>query len=207
MWCIFDFVYIAIAALCLIPIFRLRSHRSPFIALFAATLFTVIQCSVEIAYITTSASDFPETLSALSSTIFFFGNWSSPLLYFALCLLLLDRYKKWQPHASGSQGLWAMDALLFRFMFGMFSILILLSTISSALFAAQNRLFAKLSEQRFVTAADIQHLNNEVQAYLNANYVFSAFWFFSAVCIAVLSAYVYRSAKQAGVNDKVCMNC
>ena len=202
MWCIFDFVYLLIALGCLISIFRLKAHRSPYIALCAATVFTVVQCSVNIGYIVTSGHDSPQTIVGLGSTIVFFANWSSPLLYLALWLLLYDRYKQWRKHDVDARSVLAMDKLLFRTFFGLFAVLILLSTLSSALYANQSTLQARLVEMEVITRDDLQRARDAIQMYLNAGYVFSAFWFFSAVCVTALSIYVYTSANRVRVDDK-----
>ncbi|KAL5480434.1 hypothetical protein ACEPAI_1704 [Sanghuangporus weigelae] len=202
-WCIFDFVYIVIALSCLAPIFRLKAHRSPYFALCAATVFSVVQCSVDIGYIVTSEQDTPQTIVALGSTIVLFSNWSSPLLYLALWLLLFDRYKQWRKHDVDSRSVLAMDKLLFRTFLGLFAVLVLLSTLSSALYANQLSLQARLVELEVITRNDLQRTRNAAQMYLNAGYVFSAFWFFSALCITALSVYVHESAKRVRANDQI----
>ncbi|KAI5122417.1 hypothetical protein M0805_002967 [Coniferiporia weirii] len=202
-WCIFDLIYIVITLLCLQPIRRLRAHRTPFLALCATSFFTVVQASVDIANIifTNNALEIPNVnkVAALQSIVVFFGNWSSPLLYFALVLLLFDR----QRYISRG-ALVLRDVLVFNTSFGFFGFLMLLATITSGLFARQDALQARLLNLGGTsTPEDFQALISAVQRYQNAFYVFTAFWAFSAVWITGLAGYVYWGARRAGAYDRI----
>ncbi|KAH8109086.1 hypothetical protein DFH11DRAFT_1629658 [Phellopilus nigrolimitatus] len=208
-WCIFDLVFLIIAGLCVVPIMRLRVRRPQasyaYMILLAASLFTAIQASFNIAYIiyTNNALAFPnvEKAAVLQDFTVFFGNWSSPLLYCALVLLLRDRQKHF---LSSQTALKKSEALLYDVQLGFVALLVLLATVTSGLLANQNVLVVRFDDLgQDATLEDFQRAVDAEQRYQNSLYVFEALWSFSALCFAGLAAYVYVCAKNVGLHDKV----
>lgn len=169
-------------------------------------LFTVIQGAADIAFIliNNNFSTFPSirTVAALNDVFAFFGDWSSPLLFLAIVLVLEDRHAHIRQTAEGGVG--KLNKIFPIVHYTLFGLIMIMATVAAGLLATYNTDIVNLDSVDFITEAAIVKLNRDFNRQQTANYVFISFWFATAVYITALAGFVFKVMARANISDKVC---
>lgn len=171
-------------------------------------LCTILQDTTEIGYIyATTGNQIKSirTIAGLNTATAFFGDWSSPLLFLAIVLVLADRHAHIGRTAVPGAGIQSPSFLRYLSVahYIMFAFLMILATVAAGLVARYNGWIIHLDSLTLPTLADIKRVVSNLKAATNSRYVFSAFWFTTAIYINALAFYIYKTMLRASLNDKV----
>lgn len=202
-WVIFDFIYLVLAIYSALIVLRLPLHRLPYVSLFLSLFCAIVQSTTNSAFILVSnGASFPsaDVLAGLNATASFFGNWSLPLFFLTMMLVLEDRLVviKQMKDQQASISLWLRT--LHR---GLFLAVLVVATVTSSLLAAYGVAVKSLAHRYIITDVDVDFVHHKLVVYRSVNYAFIACLFMSSVYTGVLSLYVSEIMRRVSIFDKV----